>query len=44
MKYNEMLKRKGSKDSDGASTSLKSNQAEAVEQADEDPCDILIAQ
>ena len=32
-----MLKRKGDKDSDGASTSRKSNQVGVVEQADENP-------
>jgi len=39
MKYKEMLKRKCGKDSDGASTSGKSEQAEVVEEADEDSCD-----
>ena len=43
MKYKKMLKRKGDKDSDGASTSEKSNQAEVVEEADEDLCDVLTA-
>jgi len=41
MKYKEMLKKKGVKNSDGASISGKSEQAGAVEQADEDSCDIL---
>ena len=44
MKYKEMLKKKGNKDSDGASTSRKSKQAEVVEKVDENPCDILTAQ
>ena len=41
MKYKEMLKRKGGKDSDGASTREKSFQAGVIEQADENPCDGL---
>jgi len=41
MKYNEMLKRKGSKDSDGVSTTEKSDQAGVVKEADEDACDVL---
>jgi len=36
MKYKEMLKRKGDKDSDGASTSGKSDQDGVVEETDED--------
>jgi len=44
MKYKEMLKRKGGKDSDGVSTSGKSNQAGVVEEADEDSCDVLTAE
>jgi len=36
MKYKEMLKRKGDKDSDGASTSGKSDQVGIVKEADED--------
>ena len=40
----EILKRKGRKDSDGASTSGKSNQAGVVEEADEDSCDVLTAE
>ena len=36
MKYKKMLKRKGGKDSDGASTSGKSDQARVVKEADED--------
>jgi len=43
MKYKEMLKRKGGKDSDGPSTSGKSDQAGVIEEADEDSCDILTA-
>ena len=39
-----MLKKKGSKYFDGASTSEKSDQTEIVEQADENPCDILTAE
>ena len=35
MKYKEMLKRKGDKDSDGASTSGKSDQDGVVEETDE---------
>ena len=40
----EMLKRKGGKDSDGGSTSRKSDQARVVEEADEDSCDVLTAE
>ena len=43
MKYKEMLKRKGDKNSDVASTSRKSNQAGVVEEADENSCDVLMA-
>ena len=39
MKYKEMLKRKNSKDSDGASTSGKLDQSGVVKKADEDPCE-----
>ena len=42
IKYKEMLKKKGGKDSDGASR--KADQVEVVEQADKDPCDVLTAQ
>ena len=38
MKYKEMLKRKGSKNSDGVSISEKSNQVRVVKEADEDSC------
>ena len=44
MKYKEMLKRKGGKNSEGASTSGKSDQAGVVEEADEDSCDVLTAE
>jgi len=44
MKYKEMLKRKGNKDSDKTSTSEKSDQAGVVEEADEDSCDVLTAE
>ena len=44
MKYKEMLKRKGGKDSDGVSISGKSDQAGVVEEADEDSCDVLTAE
>ena len=46
MKYKEMLKIKikSGKDSDGASTSRKPHQAGVVEQVNENPCDVLIAQ
>ena len=44
MKYKEMLKKKGGKDSDGASTNGNLDQAGVVEQADENPCDVLTAQ
>jgi len=44
MKYKEMLKKKGSKVCDGASTSEKSEQISVVKEAYENPCDILIAQ
>ena len=43
MKYKEMLKRKGGKNSNGASTSGKSDQVRVVEEVDEDSCDVLIA-
>jgi len=36
-----MLKRKGGKNSDGASSSGKLDQAGVVEEADEDSCDVL---
>jgi len=42
MTYKEMLKRKGDKDSNGASTSEKSDQAKVVKEIDKDPCDILM--
>ena len=41
MKYKKMLKRKSGKDSDGVSTSKKSDQAGVIEKADEDSCDVL---
>ena len=41
MKYKEMLKRKGGKNSDGASTSGKSDQAGVVEEVDEYSYDVL---
>ena len=44
MKYKKMLKRKGNKDSDGASTSEKSDQVRVVEEADENSCDVLTAE
>jgi len=44
MKYNEMLKKKSGKDSDGVSISEKSDQAGIVEEADEDSCDVLIVE
>ena len=44
MKYKEILKRKGGNDSDGASTSRKSDQARVFEEADEDSCDVLTAE
>ena len=44
MKYKQMLKKKGGKDSDGVSTSQKPDQAETVEQVDENLCDVLTAQ
>jgi len=40
MKYKEMQKRKGGKDSDGVSTSRKSDQVRVLEEADEDACDL----
>jgi len=43
-KYKEILKKKGGKDSNGSSTSEKSDQIGIVEQADENPCDILTTQ
>ena len=36
-----MLKRKGDRDSDKASTSEKSDQTGVVEEGDEDSCDVL---
>jgi len=44
MKYKEILKRKGGKNSDGTSTSGKSDQAVVVEKADEYSCDVLTAE
>ena len=44
MKYKKMLKRKSGKDSNGASTSGKSNQVGVVEEADKDLCDVLTAE
>jgi len=44
MKYKEMLKKKGSKNSDRASTSRKTEQVRVVEQADENPHDVLTSQ
>ena len=44
MKYKKMLKRKGDKDSNGASTSGKSDQTGIVEEADENSCDVLTAE
>jgi len=44
MKYKEMMKRKGDKDSDRASTSGKSDQAGVVKETDEDSCDVLTAE
>jgi len=41
MKYKDILKRKGDKDSDGNSTRGKSDQARVVEEADEGSCDVL---
>ena len=41
MKYKKMLKRKGCKDSDGTSISGKSEQGDVVEEANEDPYDVL---
>ena len=43
MKYKEMLKRKGDKDSEGASTSGKSDQTGVDEEADEDSCAVSTA-
>jgi len=44
MKYKEMLKKRGSKNSDRISTSEKSDQASVVEEAYENPCDVLTAE
>ena len=44
MKYKKILKRKGGKDSDGASISGKSDQAGVVKKADENLCDVLTAE
>jgi len=43
MKYKKILKKGGSKDSDRASTSEKSDQAGIVKEVDENPCDVLTA-
>jgi len=39
-----MLKKKGGKDFDRASTNRKSEQADIIEEVDENPCDVLTAQ
>ena len=39
-----MLKRKDDKDSDGASTSEKSDQSGFVEEADKDACNVLTSE
>ena len=39
-----MLKKKGDKDADGASTSRKLEQAGVIEEVDENPCDVLTIQ
>ena len=44
MKYKEMLKTRGGKDYDWASINRKSDQASVVEEADENPCDVLTAE
>jgi len=44
IKYKETLKKKDDKDSDGASTSRKSDQARVIKEADEDSCDVLTAE
>ena len=44
MKYKEMLKRKGSKNSDGTSINGKSDQPGVVEEAHEDSCGVLMAE
>ena len=44
MKYKKILKRKGDKDSDGASTSGKSDQVGDIEEADKDSYDVLTAE
>jgi len=44
MKYKKMLKKKDGKESDGVSTSRKSEQVNIIEEADENPCDVLTAQ
>jgi len=44
MKYKEMLKTRGGKDYNWASISRKLDQASVVEEADENPCDVLTAQ
>ena len=44
MKYKEMMKKKDDKDSDRVSTNRKSDQAGVVEEADEDSCDVLMAE
>ena len=40
----EILKKKGGKDSDEVSTSEKSDQVEVIEKTDEDSCDVLTAE
>jgi len=44
MKYKEILKKRGGKDSDRANTSGKSDQAGVVEEAYENSCDVLTAE
>ena len=44
MKYKKMLKRKGGKDSYGASISEKLDQAGVIEDADKNSCDVLMAE
>ena len=44
MKYKGILKKRSGKDSDRASISGKSDQADIAEEADENSCDVLTAE
>ena len=44
LKYKEILKKKDDNDTDGDSISEKSEQTDIVEEADDNPCDVLTYQ